>query len=143
MVDLAKLWNLADRLRIPRLQNMVMDKLGCPDSGKIKNFFTKSGKLKMHTAAQEFIEYVGISTSAEKPLGRYVVRLLLNFFGIEHQVSQKTDPKDPTAPQKMMCAALGDGIIGVFVTTLMKTFRDHELVLETWNIEDYYIQEHV
>jgi hypothetical protein len=140
-VDLAKLWNFADRLLIPRLQNMVMDQLGCPDFGGV-NLFTMEGEQKPVLAVLEFIDYVGISADNEKSLGRYCVRLLLIFFACENTLRRGND-EHIDLTQRNMRAALGNRVASGLIIALMRIFGEQNMELPAWNIEDYYVQENI
>lgn len=78
-VDLAKLWVLADRFLMPRLQNPVMKKLGDPDSWWSHNpKVLNPPEDSSITAHKELIAYVNSTEGRDTPLKRYCTRLLLS-----------------------------------------------------------------
>lgn len=128
LVDLAKLWDLADRLMMPMLQNMVMEELPQLDRSKLVTL-TKSGDNNPEVAVREFLEYVGLSRDCENPLGRYCIRLLLRFFKDKYE-------KDKDDAKEHVRTMLGDGLLTGFILFLMEQVEFNDEVY----CEGFYVE---
>lgn len=73
-VRLGMLWVLAERCLMPKLQNDVIDKLGCPDP-----FYASVGHLYSTRQVVLYVDGVYGESGVKKPLARYCLRSMLGF----------------------------------------------------------------
>jgi hypothetical protein len=127
---------------MPRLQNMVIDKLGCPDEPSMIAKEDGKGSLR---AAAELIHFVDGIPGQGSPLKRYYVRLLLAPFAADKicRFTAEQGKLHQFPARFTMEEILGNGLGTDLVTSLMALFGDLDVGLSAWNPKGFYVEESI
>jgi hypothetical protein len=140
--DLAKLWVLADRCLMPRLQNLVVEKLGDPDDWSHIPKIPDSLENSDITAHREPITYANSTEGIDTPLKRYCARLLLSRIeGDDHDRHTMSAWDFLAHRQNQVYSITGPGAAADVIKLLLDTNRDLEVNLKDWDSADYAVEE--
>lgn len=133
-IDLCKLWVLAERCLIPRLQNQVFEKLKL-----VPEIFSRTLFPPQNIADDplgELVEYIDQLPAYDSSLKRWSTRVLLMLLKNWERNSAKV-PGYKEGIRK----AMGNGSAACVVVALMGECGNFKVELPAWDTDDFHVAE--
>ncbi|KUJ07471.1 uncharacterized protein LY89DRAFT_742703 [Mollisia scopiformis] len=146
-INMAKLWVLAGRFLIPKLQNQAIKHIGNPDylgsAITIGTISVHKGTLARQIVG-EFVQYVANEVDPESPLYRYCVRTILSNCILEMgSTSQEKVSKGRLQIGLALEEVMGKSMMTDLVKSLMETLEGQikDIKLTALDMESYFVLE--